>query len=75
MAGIDMGSRSERYRLLGYVALCMVAFALVTVLCVTLQDGNAQRAERKVRQMDSRATATVTAAGQAGQPAVTRASR
>ncbi|WP_255504299.1 hypothetical protein [Cupriavidus sp. UME77] len=68
-----MGSRSERYRLLGYVALCMVAFALVTVLCVTLQDGNEQRAERKVRQMDSRATAT--AAGQAGQPAVTRASR
>ncbi|AJG21845.1 hypothetical protein RR42_s0249 [Cupriavidus basilensis] len=61
--------------MLGYVALCMVAFALVTVLCVTLQDGNEQRAARKIRQMDSRATATVTTAGQAGLPAVTRASR
>ncbi|MGO4154885.1 hypothetical protein [Cupriavidus sp. YAF13] len=70
-----MGSRSERYRLLGYIALCMVAFALITVLCVTLQDDNEQRAARKVRQMDSRATATVTTAGQAGQPAATRASR
>ncbi|MDW3686013.1 hypothetical protein RA280_30585 [Cupriavidus sp. CV2] len=72
-----MGSRSERYRLLGYLALCMVAFALITVLCVTLQDDNEQRAARKVRQMDSRATATATAttAGQAEQPAATRASR
>ncbi|EHP42236.1 hypothetical protein OR16_15713 [Cupriavidus basilensis OR16] len=60
--------------MLGYLALCMVAFALVTVLCVTLQDGNEQRAARKVRQMDSRATATATA-GHAEQTAATRASR
>lgn len=60
---------SNRNKLLGYVALCMVGFALITVLCVTLQDDNEQRAARKVRQMDSRAiaTATVPAASHAGQ--------
>ncbi|WP_454724588.1 MULTISPECIES: hypothetical protein [Cupriavidus] len=47
--------RSDRTRLLGYIALCMVAFALLTVLCVTLQDDNEQRAARRIRQMDSRA--------------------
>ncbi len=66
---------SERYKLLGYLALCMVAFALITLLCVTLQNDNEQRAARKVRQMDSRATASMPTSAQAERQAATRASR
>ncbi|WP_020204676.1 MULTISPECIES: hypothetical protein [Cupriavidus] len=64
--------RSERTKLLGYIALCMVAFALLTVLCVTLQEDNEQRAARKIRQMDSRAAAQA-APGQ--EPSSTHAAR
>ncbi len=59
---------SERNKLLGYLALCMVAFALITVLCVTLQESNERREARKVRQMDTRAgTPAATAASPAAQ--------
>ncbi|MGO4329807.1 hypothetical protein AB4Z48_01145 [Cupriavidus sp. 2TAF22] len=60
--------RTDRTRLLGYLALCMVAFALLTVLCVTLQDENERRAARKVRQMDGRVAAQAAQASQGQEP-------
>lgn len=44
----------ERKKLLGWLALGMVATALFTVLCVTLQEDSDKREAKKVRQMSER---------------------
>lgn len=40
--------------MLGWLALAMVAAALFTVLCVTLQEDSDKREAKKVRQMSER---------------------
>ncbi len=40
--------------MLGWLALGMVGVALLTLLCVTLQEDSEQREAKKVRQMSQR---------------------
>ena len=44
----------NRTKVIGYLALGMVAVALTAVLCVTLQQGKEAGEARKIKQMESR---------------------
>jgi len=65
----------DRKKVIGYLAMAMVAAALFSVLCVTLQQGKEAGEARKIKQMESRVLSQPVAANDAAHVAAQTARR
>lgn len=65
----------NRTKVIGYLALGMVAVALTAVLCVTLQQGKEAGEARKIKQMESRVTGLAAPGSAGAEGAATQAVR